>query len=99
MRNPSSSAEPIVSDPAIHGGEPIVAGTSTSVRAIAELWNQGMAAEEIPLHLTHLKLAQVFAALYYYLAHQQEVDQYIAANQIPEEWHGKRFNPATGQVQ
>jgi uncharacterized protein (DUF433 family) len=99
MKNPSFSDEQIVSDPAIHGGEPILVGTSTSVQAIAELWKQGRAAEEIPLHLPHLKLQQVFAALYYYLSHQQEIDPYIAANQIPEEWHGRRLNPATGQVQ
>ncbi len=89
----------IISNPAIHRGEPVLAGTSTPVRAIVELWNQGMAAEEIPLHLSHLKLQQVFAALYYYLCHCQEIDQHIAANHIPEEWSGKRFDPATGQVQ
>jgi uncharacterized protein (DUF433 family) len=38
----------IVSDPKIHGGEPVIDGTSTPVRAIAELWNQGMPAEEFP---------------------------------------------------
>src|SRR5438132_9856335 len=100
MTNHSSASDSqIVSNPAIHCGEPIIAGTSTPVRAIAEMWNQGMAAEEIPLHLSHLKLQQVFAALHYYLSHRQEIDQHIAANHIPPEWTGKRFDPATGQVQ
>ena len=44
----------IISESTIHQGEPILAGTSTPVRAVAELWNQGMAAEVIPLHLPHL---------------------------------------------
>ena len=88
----------IVSDPAVRQGEPIVAGTTTPVRAIAELWNQGMAPEEIPLHLPHLQTRQVFAALYYYLGHRQEIDAYITANRIPEQWSGKRFDPATRQV-
>ena len=99
MTNPALALDrQIVSDPAIHRGEPILAGTSTPVRAIAELWTQGLAAEEIPLHLPHLQLQQVFAALHYYLTHRQEIDQYIAANHIPEEWAGRRFDPATGQV-
>jgi uncharacterized protein (DUF433 family) len=100
MTNPSSPLDAqIVSNQAIHGGEPTVAGTSTPVRAIAEMWNLGISAEEIPLHLSHLQLQQVFAALCYYLSHRQEIDRYIAANQVPDEWSGKRFDPATGQVQ
>ena len=88
----------IVSDPDIRHGEPIVAGTATSVRAIAELWNLGKGPEEIPLHLPHLSLQQVFAALQYYAGHRLEIDALIAANRIPESWTGKRFNPATGTV-
>ncbi len=85
----------ITTNPAIHGGEPILAGTATPVRAIAELWNQGMAAEEIPIHLPHLKLYQVFAALAYYLCHRDEIDKFILANHIPEVLVGKKFDPAT----
>lgn len=89
----------IASNPSIHGGEPILAGTSTPVRAIVELWNQGMPAEEIPAHLPHVELARVFEALHYYLGHRDEIDRYLAANRIPDQWAGKRFDPATGQVQ
>ena len=85
----------ITSNPAIHGGESIPTGTATPVRAIAELWNQGMAAEEIPLHLPHLKLDQVFAALAYYLDHRDEIDKFILANRSPEDLVGKRFDPGT----
>jgi uncharacterized protein (DUF433 family) len=89
----------IVSDPGIRHGEPILAGTATPVRALAELWNQGMSPEEMSLHLPHLKLQQILAGLHYYVRHRQEIDALIAANRIPEEWSGKRFDPATGRVQ
>jgi len=89
----------IITDPNIRHGEPLLANTATPVRAIAELWNQGMAPEEIPLHLTHLSLQQVFAALHYYLGHRQEIDQAIAANRISDKWAGKRFDPSTQHVQ
>jgi uncharacterized protein (DUF433 family) len=88
----------IVSDPSLRHGEPVLAGTATPVRAVAELWNQGMPPEEIPLHLSHLTVKQVFAALYYYLGHRQEIDAFITANHIPDEWAGRRFDPATGQL-
>ena len=89
----------IVSDPALRHGEPILACTATPVRAVAESWNLGMAPEEVPLRMPQLSLPQVFAALHYYLGHRQEIDASIAANRIPEAWAGKRFDPATRQVQ
>lgn len=89
----------IVSDPKIHGGEPVIENTSTPVRAIAELWNQGMPAEEIPVHLPHIELAQVFEALRYYLTHRDEIEGYIAANRIPDDLSGKRFDASTGKTQ
>ena len=89
----------IITDPRLRHGEPVVAGTATPVRAVAELWNQGLSPEEIPIRLPYLTLRQVFAALHYYLGHRQEVDAFIAANRVPENWSGKRFDLATGQVQ
>lgn len=96
---PLTPGAEIVSDPALRHGEPILAGTATPVRAVAELWNQGMAPEEVPLHLPHLSLQKVFAALSYYLGHRQEIDALIAANRIPDTSAGKRFDAATRQVQ
>lgn len=49
-------------NPEILGGEPIIVGTRTPVRSIVENWRLGYAPEEIPQHLPHLTLAQVFAA-------------------------------------
>jgi uncharacterized protein (DUF433 family) len=75
----------IVRDDAILGGEPIIRGTRTPVRAIVESWRMGVAPEEIPQDLPHLTLAQVFDALSYYLDHQSEINSYIERNRIPEE--------------
>ena len=80
----------VVSDDDILGGEPIIAGTRTPVRAVVELWRQGVLAEEVPQRLPHLTLAQIFDALSYYSDHQAEVHQYIERNRIP----GGRIDPA-----
>lgn len=74
----------IVTDPRILRGEPIITGTRTPVRAIVELWRQGVIVEAIPSRLPHLTLAQVFDALSYYSDHQDEINVYIEANRIPE---------------
>jgi|SRR6266446_2531117 len=72
-------------DPAILGGEPIISGTRTPVRAIVELWRSGMAPEEIPTSLPHLTLAQVFDALSYYSDNQNEIEQFIVQNRVPNQ--------------
>ena len=69
----------------ILSGEPIIRGTRTPVRAIVENWRLGLAPEEIPIHLPHLTLAQVFAALSYYSDHQEEINAHIERNRIPPE--------------
>ena len=67
--------------PAIRGGRPCIAGTGVSVRRIAEWHNLGLAPEEIAAKIEHLSLAQVHAALAYYHANRQEIDEDIAAEQ------------------
>jgi uncharacterized protein (DUF433 family) len=74
----------IVTDNSILGGEPIIKGTRTPVRAIVELWRLGLPPEEIPNRLPHLTLAQVFDALSYYSDHQDEINAHIERNRIPE---------------
>lgn len=75
----------IVTDDQILGGEPVVRGTRTSVRAIVELWRRGVAPEEIPKHLPHLSLAQIFDALSYYSDHTSEINAHIERNRVPDE--------------
>ncbi|MBM4044088.1 MAG: DUF433 domain-containing protein [Planctomycetes bacterium] len=74
----------IVRDNQILSGEPILRGTRTPVRAIVELWRLGIAPEDIPTHLPHLTLAQVFDALSYYSDHQDEINAHIERNRIPD---------------
>jgi len=73
----------IVNDDQILGGEPIIRGTRTPVRAIVETWRLGVPAEEIPRAMPHLTLAQVFDALSYYSDHQEEINAHIERNRIP----------------
>jgi uncharacterized protein (DUF433 family) len=73
----------IVKNKEILGGEPIIKGTRTSVRAIVESWRIGLSPEEIVIHMPHLRLAQVFEALSYYSDHQEEINAHIEENQIP----------------
>ncbi len=67
----------------ILGGEPVISGTRTPVRAVVEMWRMGNSPEEIPTGLPHLTLAQVFGALSYYCDHQEEINRYIERNRIP----------------
>jgi uncharacterized protein (DUF433 family) len=75
----------IVTDDQILSGEPIVIGTRTPVRAIVELWRQGLAPEAIPSRLPHLTVAQVFDALSYYSDHQENIHKWIERNRIPDD--------------
>ncbi|MBL1203600.1 MAG: DUF433 domain-containing protein [Nostoc sp. GBBB01] len=68
-------------NPEIHGGCPIIAGTGVTVRRIAIWYKQGYSAEEIADQISHLTLAQVYAALAYYHANRDKVDADIAAEE------------------
>ena len=74
----------IVTNLEILNGEPIIVNTRTPVRAIAEMWRNGTTPEEIASGLPHLTLAQVFDALSYYSDNQEEINQYIQSNRIPD---------------
>jgi uncharacterized protein (DUF433 family) len=71
----------IVSDPS---GEPVIHETRVPVRAIVELWRVGVRPEEVPDHLAHVGLAQVFDALSYYADHLEEIDQFIDINRVED---------------
>ena len=75
----------VTSSDQILSGEPIIRGTRTPVRAIVEMWRMGMDPSEIPKHLPHLTLAQVFDALSYYSDHQDEINLHIERNRIPDD--------------
>ncbi|NES44704.1 DUF433 domain-containing protein [Moorena sp. SIO2C4] len=83
----------ITTDP--NSNRPVIAGTRTSVRRIACLYNQGNNAEEIARRLNHLTITQIYAALTYYHANRQEIDQDIAAEQTAYEELAKQHYQAT----
>jgi uncharacterized protein (DUF433 family) len=74
----------IATDETILSGEPIINDTRTPVRAIVELYRLGISPEEIPKHLPHLNLAQVFAALSYYSDNTEKINGYILKNRVEE---------------
>jgi len=69
----------ITTSPDIQSGRPIIAGTGTSVRRIVTLYKQGDSADEIVADKPYLTLAQAHAALAYYYANQQIIDQDLDA--------------------
>lgn len=88
----------VTRNPDILGGEPIIAGTRTSVRAIVGLWRMGIMPEEILNHLPHLTLAQVFDALSFYLDNQAEINEYIEKNQVPDRLVHPSVRSALGSI-
>jgi len=74
----------IVCDPQILSGEPIIKGTRTPVRAIVENWRLGYLPEELPQHLPHITLAQVFDALSYFADHREQIMKYIELNRVDD---------------
>lgn len=70
----------IEKNPNLRGGRPIIAGTGTTIRAIAGLYKLGLVAEEIGTQLPHLQLAQIYAALTYYHLHIDEIEADIEAD-------------------
>ena len=75
----------------ILGGEPVIVGTRTAVRAIVEHWKFGDAPEDIARKLPHLRLSHIFAALSYYDDHRDEIEHYIRLNQVPNSFTADEF--------
>lgn len=56
-----------------------VSGTRVTLGSLVQLYDQGASAEEIALSFEALDLAQVYAALGYYLTHRQALDEHLRA--------------------
>ncbi len=93
-----TSSRYVIRNSEILGGEPIITGTRTSVRAIVGLWRLGIMPEEILNHLPHLTLAQVFDALSFYQDEQAEINDYIERNQVPDELVHPSVKAALGKL-
>ena len=74
--------------PEIRSGRPIIAGTGITVRRIVGWYKLGLSPEEITDQLPHLTLAQVYAALAYYHANQEEIETDIANEEVEAEHIG-----------
>ncbi len=62
----------------LHGEVPHIAGKGVTVRRIVLLMKQGFNPEEIAEEISHLSLAEIYAALSYYYANSGEIDENIA---------------------
>jgi uncharacterized protein (DUF433 family) len=62
-----------------HDGGYYVAGSRVSLDSIVYAFLAGQSAEAIGQAFTVLTLEQVYGALTFYLAHREDVDEYLAA--------------------
>ncbi|MEH2068323.1 MAG: DUF433 domain-containing protein [Nostoc sp.] len=81
----------IVRTPGTLGGRPRIAETKVSVQRVAAWYERGMNAEEIVERMGNLTLAQVYAALTYYHANQQEIEAYLRG--CLKSFKGSNFMP------
>lgn len=65
----------LTSSPEIRHGRPRIAGTGITVHRIAIWYQLGHSAEEIARQYGHISVAQVYAALAYYLSNREEIDR------------------------
>mgnify|MGYP001607757818 CR=1 FL=1 len=75
----------IVQTPEVCGGRPRIAGTGVTVRRIVGWYKLGLNPEEIVQEMPHLTLAQVYAALAYYHANREEIEQGLAEEEAEAE--------------
>lgn len=71
----------LVTSPDVCGGQLRIDGTRITVNQIVTLYKQGYSAEEIADQYEHLTLAQVYVALAYYHANNDEVEAALAAEE------------------
>lgn len=81
--------------PDVHGNRPKIAGTGVTVRRIVGWYVRGYSPEEIVGKIPHLTLAQVHAAVAYYHANRDEIDQDLAADEALYEQLAAEQSPRT----
>jgi uncharacterized protein (DUF433 family) len=81
----------IVRSPDIRGGRPRIAGTGVTVRRIVGRYRLGLDAEEIAERIGHLTVGQVYAALAYYHANREEIDDDLATEEAFTEAIERQF--------
>jgi uncharacterized protein (DUF433 family) len=64
----------IAKDPAVSGGQPVVAGTRIPVATLVRAHRLGMDFDEILVQYPSLSAADLHAALLYHLDHREEIE-------------------------
>ena len=85
MATVTDIGELITRSPEIREGRPRIAGTGVTVHRIAGWYKLGLSQEEIAADFGHLSLAQVYAALAYYLLNREEIEAYLASEEADYE--------------
>lgn len=75
----------VVCDPAIQGGEPTIKGTRIAVRNVVLAEREWGGVDGVLHAYPHVTAEQVADALAYYLAHRDEIDQYIRENNAADD--------------
>lgn len=86
----------IISSPETCGNRPRIAGTRITVGRIATLWKQGLNAEAIQNEYPHIQLAKIYAALAYYHANREEIEQLLAQDQIDYQRYSQLYSQSPG---
>lgn len=86
----------LVSSPDVCGGRLRIDGTPITVNQIVVLYKQGYSAERIVDEYPHLTMAQVYAALAYYHANQDEIEADLEAERKET---NSQTNPLTGSLE
>jgi len=71
--------------PGVHGGRPRIAGTGVTVGRVVCWYKLGLSSEEIAQRVGHLSMAQVYAALAYYHANRDAIEQDLESETIEAE--------------
>ena len=72
----------LVRSPDVCGGRLRINGTRMTVHQLVVCYKQGYTPEEIADQYPHLTLAQVYTALAYYHANQEEIEAELTAEKI-----------------
>jgi uncharacterized protein (DUF433 family) len=80
-----ASPRRVVRNPRILGGEPTLEGTRISVRTVVEALRYNETLDDVLSGYPMLDRQSIEEALAFYRLNQAEIDQYIAANQDPQD--------------
>ena len=87
----------LVRSPDVCGGRLRIDGTRMTVNQLVVWYKQGYTPEEISDQYPHLTLAQVYTALAYYHANQEETEVDLAAEKIEADRLEQKYQQTLGQ--